>query len=190
MPQPLKVVEPQTTPPVWAALRQEAVEVAQSEPSLASLVNAVIIRHGGLSSALSYQLARKLGDQELRAMSLREVADEAFASDPTIISKAEADLRLDVGNLSSQIAELQAKLEDTNYRLSQVSQQIAATNQDLKAVRSAGPVTRQSNSEISGFLRMEMPQMGLFRMSARRASRHARRSDPARAPGRRSGRRG
>jgi serine O-acetyltransferase len=93
MPQPLKVVEPQTTPPVWAALRQEAVEVAQNEPSLASLVNAVIIRHGGLSSALSYQLARKLGDQELRAMSLREVADEAFASDPTIISKAEADLR-------------------------------------------------------------------------------------------------
>ena len=92
MPQPLKVVDPQT-PPVWAALRQEAMEVAQSEPSLASLVNAVIIRHGNLASALSYQLARKLGDQEMRAMSLREVADEAYASDPSMIAKAEADLR-------------------------------------------------------------------------------------------------
>ena len=45
-------------------------------------------------------------------------------------------MRVDVGSLSSQIAELQGKLEDTNYRLAQVSQQIAATNQDLKAVRS------------------------------------------------------
>lgn len=49
--------------------------------------------------------------------------------------KAEADMRLDVNSLSAQIAQLQDKLEDTNYRLAQVSQQIAATNQDLKASR-------------------------------------------------------
>ncbi len=50
--------------------------------------------------------------------------------------KAEADMRLDINSLSAQIAQLQDKLEDTNYRLAQVSQQIAATNQDLKASRS------------------------------------------------------
>ena len=49
--------------------------------------------------------------------------------------KAEADMRLDINSLSAQIAQLQDKLEDTNYRLAQVSQQIAATNQDLKAAR-------------------------------------------------------
>jgi serine O-acetyltransferase len=91
--QHLEVVDPQVAPPVWAALRSEAQQVAKSEPSLASLVNAVIIRHKGLSSALSYQLARKLGDQELRAMSLRETAEEAYTSDPRIIAWAEADLR-------------------------------------------------------------------------------------------------
>ena len=91
MTQRLKVVETPDT--VWGELKREAAEVAANEPSLASLVNAVIIRHGALSSALSYQVARKLGDQELRAMSLREVAEEAYAADPSIIMKAEADLR-------------------------------------------------------------------------------------------------
>src|SRR5678816_4450853 len=93
MGQHLEVVDPQVAPPVWAALRSEALQVAKTEPSLASLVNAVIIRHKGLSSALSYQLARKLGDQELRAMSLRETAEEAFAADPSLVEKAEADLK-------------------------------------------------------------------------------------------------
>lgn len=93
MVQHLEVVDPKLAPPVWAALRSEAQQVAKSEPSLASLVNAVVIRHKDLSSALSYQLARKLGDQELRAMSLRETAEEAFVSDPGIIHQAEADLR-------------------------------------------------------------------------------------------------
>ena len=89
----LEVVEAGETPPVWAALRNEAEHVASEEPSLASLLNAVILSRVDLASALSYQLARKLGDQELRAMSLREIADDAYAADPSIIAKAEADLR-------------------------------------------------------------------------------------------------
>jgi serine O-acetyltransferase len=83
----------ESTPPVWAALRNEADHTARSEPGLASLLNAVILKHDRLSSALSYQLARKLGDQELRAMSAREIADEAYAADPAIVDRAEADLR-------------------------------------------------------------------------------------------------
>ena len=93
MVQHLEVVDPLVAPPVWAALRSEALQIAKTEPSLASLVNAVIIRHKTLAHALSYQLARKLGDQELRAMSLRETAEEAYAADPSIVEKAEADLR-------------------------------------------------------------------------------------------------
>jgi len=89
----LEIVEAAGAPPVWPALRNEAEHMAAAEPSLASLMNAVILRHAQLASALSYQLARKIGDQELRAMSLREVAEEAYAADPSIVAKAEADLR-------------------------------------------------------------------------------------------------
>jgi serine O-acetyltransferase len=93
MGQRLEVIEAATTPPVWAALRNEADHMARDEPALASLLNAVIIRHGDLARALSYQLARKLSDQELRAMSLRETCEEAYAADPSIMLAAEADLR-------------------------------------------------------------------------------------------------
>ena len=93
MPQRLKVVTPQSTPPVWAALRNEAAHAAQTEPGLASLLHATILKHEDLASALSYQLARKLGDQELRAMSVREHAEEAFASDPNLMGVIEADLQ-------------------------------------------------------------------------------------------------
>ncbi len=91
--QRLEVVTPQSSPPVWVALRNEAAHVAQTEPNLASLINAVVLKHDRLSSALSYQLARKLSDQELRAMSAREIAEEAYAADPSIVDKAEADLK-------------------------------------------------------------------------------------------------
>jgi serine O-acetyltransferase len=93
MPQRLKVVTPQSTPPVWAALRNEAAHAAQTEPALASLLHATILKHEDLAAALSYQLARKLGDQELRAMSVREHAEEAFASDPSLMGVIEADLQ-------------------------------------------------------------------------------------------------
>jgi serine O-acetyltransferase len=56
-------------------------------------LNAVILRHGDIARALSYQLARKLSDQELRAMSLRETCEEAYAGDPAILLAAEADLK-------------------------------------------------------------------------------------------------
>jgi serine O-acetyltransferase len=89
----LEVVERDAAPPVWAALRNEAAHAANEEPALAALLNAVVLRHANLGAALSYQLARKLSDQELRAMSLRELAEEAYAADPSIIAKAEADLQ-------------------------------------------------------------------------------------------------
>jgi serine O-acetyltransferase len=91
--QHLEVVDLEPAARVWSALRAEAQAVARDEPGLASLINAVILSHTDLAAALSYQLARKLGDQELRAMSLREVAQEAYATDPRIVADAEADLQ-------------------------------------------------------------------------------------------------
>lgn len=93
MSQRLEILDPSQPPPVWASLRNEAERASKSEPALASLLNAVVISHENLGDALSYQLARKLGDQELRAMSLRELATQAYRSDPNLVAIAEADLR-------------------------------------------------------------------------------------------------
>ncbi|HEY0435459.1 MAG TPA: serine O-acetyltransferase [Phenylobacterium sp.] len=93
MSQRLEVIDPAIAPPVWAALRNEAASAAKKEAALASLLAAVILNHKSLGAALSYQLARKLGDQELRAMSIREIAEEAYASNPSLVDAAEADLK-------------------------------------------------------------------------------------------------
>jgi serine O-acetyltransferase len=91
--QRLEVIDPSAAPPVWASLRMESERAAKAEPTLASLLNAVVLSHEDLGAALSYQLARKLGDQELRAMSLRELADAAYRAEPRLVEAAEADLK-------------------------------------------------------------------------------------------------
>ena len=93
MSQRLEVIDPKAAPPVWAALRNEALAEARSEAGLASILATVILNHKSLADALSYQLARKLGDQELRAMTLREVAQEAYANDASLIGVVEDDLQ-------------------------------------------------------------------------------------------------
>lgn len=89
----LEVVDIAAPPPVWPALRNQAQAGAQAEPALASLLNAVILSHDSLTDAMSYQLARKLGDQELRAMSAREFCDAAYRSEPALAAAMEADLK-------------------------------------------------------------------------------------------------
>jgi serine O-acetyltransferase len=89
----LEVIDPRAAPPVWAALRNEAEHAGRTEPALASLVNAVILSHDNLGDALSSQLAHKLGDQELRSMSLRELVLDAYRSAPALVEIAEADLK-------------------------------------------------------------------------------------------------
>lgn len=77
---------------VWTRLRAEAAESARAEPALGSLLHAVILSHQELAAALSFQLARKLGDAELGPMALREVCEQAYAADPALVAAAEADL--------------------------------------------------------------------------------------------------
>jgi serine O-acetyltransferase len=93
MSQRLEVVDPAIAPPVWASLRNEAAAVAKTESALASVLAAVILNHETLGDALSYQLARKLGDQELRGMTIRDICDEAYQSHPELLTIAEDDLK-------------------------------------------------------------------------------------------------
>ncbi|WP_425441170.1 serine O-acetyltransferase [Rubrimonas cliftonensis] len=78
--------------PVWTTIRAEAEAMALAEPLVASMVHAVVLHHHSLEDALSFRLAQKLGDAELPAMLLRELAGEAFAADPGIAEAARADI--------------------------------------------------------------------------------------------------
>jgi serine O-acetyltransferase len=92
-PQHLEIVPKDAAGHFWTELWNEADRTAAAEPDLSSLLNAVVLKHDNLADALSYQLARKLGDQELPAMSMREICEQAFIADPGIVAAAEADLR-------------------------------------------------------------------------------------------------
>ena len=78
--------------PIWSVLRAQATELAQKEPSLASLVHATILNHEQLEDALSYHLARKIGSEEVSAMLAREIFEEALDADAEIGAAARADL--------------------------------------------------------------------------------------------------
>lgn len=78
--------------PVWLALRAQAEELTESEPSLASLAHATILKHERFEDALSYHLAKKIGSEDLSPMLVRESFDEALNEDPAIGDAARADL--------------------------------------------------------------------------------------------------
>jgi serine O-acetyltransferase len=81
-----------TVDPVWSMIRDEAKSMAAAEPLVASLVHQVILHHDTLEAALSFRMAQKLGDHELPQMVLREIAEEAFGSDPEIGVAVRADI--------------------------------------------------------------------------------------------------
>ena len=78
--------------PVWTALRVQAEELAQTEPSLASLAHATILKHEHLEDALSYHLAKKVGGEDVSPMLTREMFEEAMRADPEIGDSVRADL--------------------------------------------------------------------------------------------------
>jgi len=78
--------------PVWSDLREEAIRMAAAEPALASFVHATILNHERLEEALTYHLAQKLGNDDVGAMQVRQVFDQAFTDAPVIGEEVRADL--------------------------------------------------------------------------------------------------
>ncbi|MDN2664693.1 serine O-acetyltransferase [Psychromonas sp. 14N.309.X.WAT.B.A12] len=77
---------------LWEKIRQEAWDSSASEPILASFFHSTILNHKDLASALSYQLANRLDSRTMPGILVREVIDDAFSSDPTLIESAMADI--------------------------------------------------------------------------------------------------
>jgi serine O-acetyltransferase len=81
-----------TIDPVWQRIGEEAVEAIRSEPLLGGLVHSSLLHHASMERALAYRFSLKLASGEMSEQILREIADEAFVSDPDLGQAARADL--------------------------------------------------------------------------------------------------
>ena len=78
--------------PEWSRLRQEAVEMAQSEPMLAGFLHQAILRHASLERSLAAILAGKLASRDLSELLLVEIFDDALSDSPEISEAVRRDL--------------------------------------------------------------------------------------------------
>jgi serine O-acetyltransferase len=78
--------------PVWDRIREEAEAAVRDEPLLGGLLHSSLLHHPTLERALSYRFSLKLASGEMSEQILREIADEAHASDDTLGQAARADV--------------------------------------------------------------------------------------------------
>ena len=76
----------------WLQLKQEAQEVVDQEPLLASFLHACILTHHNFESSLSFILSNKLADKIMPTLAVREVLDQAYLLDPKIVDAAIKDI--------------------------------------------------------------------------------------------------
>lgn len=82
----------QSLDPVWARICDEAHAAIASEPLLGGLVHSSLLHHASLERALAYRFSLKLASGEMSEQILREIADEAYASDPSLGQAARVDI--------------------------------------------------------------------------------------------------
>jgi serine O-acetyltransferase len=78
--------------PVWDRITREAEEAVRKQPLMGGLVHACILHHKNIEKALSYRISAKLSSNEMSMTILREIVDDAYAADPSIVEAARADL--------------------------------------------------------------------------------------------------
>lgn len=78
--------------PVWFRIRREAEALALAEPALGGFVHATILNHTRMEDATSFHLAQKLDSMTMPALLLRQVFDEAMATDSEIGAAQRADI--------------------------------------------------------------------------------------------------
>ena len=89
---PQTLTEFSTLDPVWHQVVQEAEAAVRNEPLLGGLVHGCILHHKSLETALAYGIAQKLASSEMSEQLVREIADEAYASDKSLGASARADI--------------------------------------------------------------------------------------------------
>ncbi len=79
-----------------------------------------------------------------------EVAEmtQAISAQIAELSRSEGTSQAKLDDLAQRLAALETKLEDTNFRLAQLGQQIAAATEELQAVRRATEMARRSSPPL------------------------------------------
>ena len=80
--------------PVWTRVCEEAEDAVRAEPLLGALIHSGLLHHPTLERALAYRFSLKLASGEMSEQILREIADAAYAADPSLGAAAPADLML------------------------------------------------------------------------------------------------
>ena len=78
--------------PVWDQICTEARQAALDEPLMGGFLHACILHHKSIEKALSYRIAAKLASNEMSMVVVREMVEEAYASDPSLVQAARAAL--------------------------------------------------------------------------------------------------
>ena len=78
--------------PVWNRIREEASEMVRAEPLLGGLAHSSLLHHPSMERALAYRFSLKLASGEMSEQILREIADEAYESEPDLGQAARADV--------------------------------------------------------------------------------------------------
>ncbi len=78
--------------PVWARIIREAEDAVAAEPLLGGMVHYSILHHPTIERALSYRISLKLANGEMSEQIIREICDEAYASEPELALAARADI--------------------------------------------------------------------------------------------------
>ena len=78
--------------PVWSRICDEAEAAVADEPLMGGMIHSSLLHHAGLEAALAYRFSLKLASGEMSEQILREMADAAYADDPSLAEAARADL--------------------------------------------------------------------------------------------------
>ncbi len=77
----------------WLELKEEAQQLVEQEPLLASYVHACILAHHNAETALSFILSNKIKDEVMTAIAIREVFNEAYLMSPELVEAAITDVK-------------------------------------------------------------------------------------------------
>ena len=78
--------------PVWDRVCEEAQDAVREDPLLGGLIHSSLLHHATMEQALAYRFSFKLANAEMGEQILREIADQAYRSEPALGAAARADL--------------------------------------------------------------------------------------------------
>jgi serine O-acetyltransferase len=78
---------------LWRTIRDEVKLRADFEPIMSTFFYATVLNHNTFEGALSFLLASKIDSPVVSSMAIREIIEEAYQADPTIIFAAETDIK-------------------------------------------------------------------------------------------------